>query len=235
VTVYCVAAFDSAARRTVMGEIPFPKRHVWSGENPFPWRRVERCSYANVRQLKAIHVQGRLFIRALGDAPNPCYRVSISRSPIDVHPPEFEVRQCIDDGKICIQVITPFDVVGMFAAVPVDHITVKTATGTERVEVQIVNDSAGLPADGASDAYATLRLGKVWEGLIESMPAQPREATGYSDAYSFDEAFADAVRNLPPAEKPFPDQLTTIVVAAIGAEIGGIVGLNRMFVRVKAT
>jgi hypothetical protein len=217
-----------------MGEIPFPKRHVWSGESPFPWSRHERCSYANVKQLKAIHVHGRLFIRALGDAPNPCYRVSIDRSPVDVHPPEFEVRQCIDDGQICIQVITPFDVVGMFASVPVKHITVKTATGTERVDVHVVNDPADLQADGANEAYATLRLGKVWEGLIERIPAQPREATGYSDAYSFDEAFGDAVRNLPPSEPSFPDQLTTITVAAIGAEIGGFAGFNRMFVRVKA-
>jgi hypothetical protein len=57
-------------------------------------------------------------------------------------------------------------------------------------------------------------------------------ATGYSNTFSFTEAFQDAVNNLPPDENPFPDKLTTVRVTGIGAQFGGFAGFNRMFVSV---
>ena len=59
-------------------------------------------------------------------------------------------------------------------------------------------------------------------------------ATGYSDTFSFTEAFQDAVANLPPDTNPFPDKLVTVRVSNVGAQYGGIVGFNRMFVTVVA-
>jgi len=59
------------------------------------------------------------------------------------------------------------------------------------------------------------------------------EATGYSKAHSFDEAFRSAIQELPEDPNPHPDKLTRVQVVEIGAESGGIAGVNRMFVRVR--
>ncbi len=59
------------------------------------------------------------------------------------------------------------------------------------------------------------------------------EATGYSETFSFADAFKDAIRNLPPDPNAFPDKLTFIKVESIGAESGGIVGINRLIVKVS--
>ncbi|GAA4734796.1 hypothetical protein GCM10023328_13520 [Modestobacter marinus] len=50
---------------------------------------------------------------------------------------------------------------------------------------------------------------------------------------SFDEAFADAVANLPPFEPPFPDAMDRVDVVDTGALFGGIAGLHHLFVRVR--
>ena len=41
----------------------------------------------------------------------------------------------------------------------------------------------------------------------------------------FDEAFANAVANLPPTAPPHPDALTTVIVNEITGLFGGIAGL----------
>jgi hypothetical protein len=52
---------------------------------------------------------------------------------------------------------------------------------------------------------------------------------------SFDEAFANAVANLPPSTPPHPDALTTVTVDHIGAMFGGIAGFHHLVVRVSST
>jgi hypothetical protein len=59
-------------------------------------------------------------------------------------------------------------------------------------------------------------------------------ATGYSESFSFTEAFQDAIANLPPDLNPFPDKLIEVTVTRVGANFGGIVGFNRMFVTVAS-
>jgi hypothetical protein len=59
-------------------------------------------------------------------------------------------------------------------------------------------------------------------------------ATGYSESFSFSEAFQDAIANLPPDLDPFPDKLTNVRVVGIGGNFGGIAGLNRMYVTVAS-
>jgi hypothetical protein len=59
------------------------------------------------------------------------------------------------------------------------------------------------------------------------------EATGYSEAFSFDEAFEDARRQLPPVDPPHPDYIEYVRVLEIGSERGGVVGLNRLYVMVS--
>lgn len=59
------------------------------------------------------------------------------------------------------------------------------------------------------------------------------EVTGYSDNLSFDEAFRDAIKNLPTNTYSYPDQLKTYSVVRIGAEFGGIAGFHRLTVTVR--
>lgn len=59
-------------------------------------------------------------------------------------------------------------------------------------------------------------------------------ATGYSDRWDLQEAFRDAIRNLPPDPNPYPDKLYHFTITTIEAEIGGIAGLDRMKVIIEA-
>lgn len=59
------------------------------------------------------------------------------------------------------------------------------------------------------------------------------EATGYSSNLSFDEALADAVAKLR-SEPKYPDELVRFRVVDSGGEVGGLAGLRRVFVTVRA-
>lgn len=60
-------------------------------------------------------------------------------------------------------------------------------------------------------------------------------ATGYSKKRSFDEAFANAIAQLPALEPAHPDTLETVRVVEIGGLFGGIVGFHDLYVRVSRT
>jgi hypothetical protein len=214
---------------------------LFSGENPFPWSVTDRgskiCGLAAVQKAEATYGFGHVFIRVEGQKPNPCYQITIERSPIDIFPPQFIVRACIDAGRICPQIVVPYRVVNVFASGPLKELTLKTAGGDMTVQVkQLPVPAPPGPAstDVSSVISMPLRLDSVFEGNAKPAIAKPREATGYSDTFSFEKAFGDAVRNLPPPEETFPDQLTTVTVTSIGALFGGIVGFNKMFVKVRA-
>jgi hypothetical protein len=78
----------------------------------------------------------------------------------------------------------------------------------------------------------------IEEPLMQTQPEPVlppvRTATGYSNHFHFDEAFQDAVNNLPPLEAPYPDYMEIIKVVETGAMIGGIAGLHRMYVKIEA-
>jgi len=59
------------------------------------------------------------------------------------------------------------------------------------------------------------------------------EATGYSQAFSFEEALRNAIESLPAVPTPHPDYIKRIKVVETGVERGGIAGFNRIFVRVR--
>lgn len=71
-------------------------------------------------------------------------------------------------------------------------------------------------------------------GILSDIAVRYREAIGYSNKLSFDEAFADALRKLPPPSVKFPDMLETVEVVHIGASFGGIAGFHRLEVRIRA-
>ncbi len=71
-------------------------------------------------------------------------------------------------------------------------------------------------------------------GILADISVRYRESIGYSNKLSFDEAFADAVKKLPPASVKFPDMLETVEVVQVGASFGGIAGFHRLEVRIRA-
>lgn len=71
-------------------------------------------------------------------------------------------------------------------------------------------------------------------GILGDIAVRYRESIGYSNKLSFDEAFADALKKLPPPSVKFPDMLETIEVVQIGASFGGIANFRRLEVRIRA-
>ncbi|MGB1016679.1 MAG: hypothetical protein ACPG4T_21250 [Nannocystaceae bacterium] len=69
---------------------------------------------------------------------------------------------------------------------------------------------------------------------LSDMGVRYRESVGYSNKLSFDEAFADALKKLPPPSMKFPDMMETVEVVHIGGTFGGIAGFHRMEVRIRA-
>lgn len=59
------------------------------------------------------------------------------------------------------------------------------------------------------------------------------EATGRSRNLSFEEAFADAVKNLPPRDPSHPDEMDVVVVTDIRGEFGGIAGSHDLVIKVR--
>jgi hypothetical protein len=62
---------------------------------------------------------------------------------------------------------------------------------------------------------------------------QDGDATGYSVANSFDEAFIDALAHLQPKGAPHPDEIVRVQVVEIGSESGGFAGGSRLYVTVR--
>lgn len=61
-----------------------------------------------------------------------------------------------------------------------------------------------------------------------------RTAIGYSEKMSFDEAFNNAIHNLPQTDPPYPDYLESIRVTDIGALFGGFPGVSKMYVKIES-
>jgi hypothetical protein len=196
------------------------------------------CSPASVKTASAVYYNGHLIITAEGTKPTLCVEVSIQRSPLTIFPPQYIVQACVDPAVICPPVITPYRAVNIFASGPVDTIKLHTASGIQDVKVVKSDDPKGVAVTkggGGGHLPSPLRLGRSLEGVIESFDGgEPREATGYSDSFSFDEAFREAVANLPPRQVSYPDEMTTVTVTSIGALFGGIVGFQKMFVKISA-
>lgn len=70
--------------------------------------------------------------------------------------------------------------------------------------------------------------------VIKPLVKESRESTGYSDSMNFDEAFSNAIHNLPPTQPNYPDELESIRVVEIGALFGGIAGISKMYVKIKS-
>jgi len=95
---------------------------------------------------------------------------------------------------------------------------------------------AGEQQEPAREPQAEQRplTGSEKAGILSDIAVRYRESVGYSNKLSFDEAFADAVKKLPPASVKFSDMLETVEVVHVGASFGGIAGFRRLEVRIRA-
>ena len=108
--------------------------------------------------------------------------------------------------------------------------------------VDAAGSEGGMPfpfAASSGDLPFPFSLSKLFEtGRGEDIKFLNRSdvslhtATGYSESFSFREAFQNAIGNLPPDPNPSPDKLTNVTVVRVGANFGGIAGLSRMYVTV---
>ncbi len=89
-----------------------------------------------------------------------------------------------------------------------------------------------IPAMGG--ASINLDPGQSGSGMLNDLSVRYRESVGYSNKLSFDEAFADALKKLPPPAMKFPDMMETVEVVHIGGTFGGIAGFHRLEVRIRA-
>jgi len=166
---------------------------------------------AKVKEITAVFFSGHLKLTAKGDKPTPCYEVQIFRSPLDIEPPEYSVEWRRGPG-ICPDVETPYEVTTLdYIGTYRPYVTVNTAGGPQKVPVE------------NRDAHAPAGVDKKFVGV-------KRTATGYSDSFSFEEAFRNAIAKLPPL---FPDELQHFVVTETGAIVGGLIGERRLFVTVR--
>lgn len=209
------------------------------------------CAKAKLSNARAFYVLGQLVIQAQGTKPTRCHQVRVERAPIRIYPPQYQIVACIDEGVICPQQVMPYDKLGIFIVsketleamrgVAVLH----HRDGAEQVKITVIELSKKQVSSGTGEGAREggmpfpfslsklLETGRATDLEILSS-AKLHTATGYSNSFSFTEAFQDAIDNLPPDQNEYPDKLVNVVVVRTGAEFGGIVGLNRMYVTVAS-
>jgi hypothetical protein len=211
------------------------------------------CNKAQLSKSGAIYVFGQLIISAGGKKPTRCHTARVERWPYRIYPPQYQVVACIDEGVICPQMEVPYATAASFSisqetldamgGVAVLH----HRDGAEKVPVKVIELSAeqtefaAAQDTGGGGMPSPFSLAKVIETgrgedikIFSGDKGKLHTATGYSNSFSFTEAFQDAIGNLPPDDDPFPDKLMNVSVVRTGAEFGGIAGLNRMYVTVSS-
>lgn len=193
-----------------------------------------------IDSARAIYDDGFLIIHAVIEVTATNYEPLLERSPILIFPPPnaffaFE-RQTAPLGG---QMIIPKAVTQTFpqAGGKPDFITI--AAKTNKIDVKVLDIDPLAPStqvllgvfkEGQEGSAVAAGGGEV-PSAHKEMVAFRDVATGYSSTFSFEDAFEDAVRKLPPNPAPV-DSLTSVRVSGIGGEFGGIAGIRRMWVSV---
>jgi hypothetical protein len=176
------------------------------------WQPAQRT------RIRAFRAGRYVLLLAEGRVPDPGFEVSVHRSPLRIFPQQYHLVQRRRPGFFPAVLVPYRHAEVVLFPVEAPTVVVHHAGGSDPVDVEEAGeDLAGFAAvvsDGASGGPSA-------------------EAVGSSAGMSFDEAFADAVTNLPPFEPPFPDAMDRVVVADTGALFGGIAGLHHLFVRVR--
>lgn len=211
---------------------------------------MRRDELADVGELYAFHTQGLHILLAQGHKPTPCHAVQIRQRPERILPPLFEViwHRASDP---CIEVVTPYVAYEEFRIGPrQDSLRVYTFEGERDVpvldlpvlgSVAAVRPSPGEPSRLGSIVVSNAESPSSLRGLFAggermqlALAPASREAVGYSDDFSFEEAFERAVAALPGAPTGCCYLFERVEVVYVGAEIGGFTNAHRMVVRVRA-
>jgi hypothetical protein len=181
------------------------------------------CELAARSGIRAFRIDDSVLLVAEGELPTLGFRVDIQQDPRRIFPPQFDLLRCQLPG-IFPQVITPFRYAETLRF-PADQatVTVHHADGADQVPIQEYGQELSTYAE-------------VIRGTPDPpCPAGADQAVGFSKNLSFDEAFAQALANLPPLEVPGADILARVQVVEIGGLFGGIAGFRDLFVRVCRT
>jgi hypothetical protein len=186
-------------------------------ETKTAWELAQRS------RIRAFRAGRYLLIVAQGDLPTPGYELDIQQSPLRIFPQQYNLLRRERPG-IWPDVVVPYRYGEVFLF-PADQpvVTVHHRDGQDKVDIEECGEElapfaalVSQPAEGSGESAAN-------------------EATGMSANRSFDEAFADAVANLPAPFPTHPDQLTTVEVVRIGGLFGGIAGFNHLVVTVRGS
>jgi hypothetical protein len=171
---------------------------------------------ADLDEARAFWTGDQLLLTANGTMPQSCWAVDVQQNLLTVWPPEFVLAR-YRTASICLEVITPFNVAEYFRLESrPESVVLHHRDGRTDVSVE----------DLSADQVALL-------GVLAAGTADFDEATGVSRSMSFDEAFADALAQLPPRKPSFPDQMSTVTVTETGAWFGGVAGFHHLFVRIR--
>ena len=189
---------------------------VSASVSPTIWQLARRS------RIRAFRAGPFILILAEGKLPNPGYEVDIQRSPLLIFPPQFNLIWRQRPG-IWPQVVVPYRHCEVFRY-PADQptVTVNHADGQDQVEIQ--------PAGTELAQFAAMVSDRPTDG---SAATGGEEAIGMSASLEFDEAFADALDNLPPFDPPYPDALARIDVVDTAGLFGGLPGFHHLIVRVR--
>jgi hypothetical protein len=185
-------------------------------------RRTLERELARRTGIRAFRAGRYLLIVAEGQLPNPSFQVDVEQNPIRIFPQQYDLvwRQRPD---IVPQVTVPYryaEVVRFPVEPPA--VVVHHADGQDEVRIEECGEELAEYAAVVTGGGGSTHAGGV-------------EAVGSSRELRFDEAFADALADLPPSGTPVADALSRVVVTDTNALFGGIAGFHHLFVRIRRT
>jgi hypothetical protein len=174
-------------------------------------------------RIEAFRAGHYLLIVAEGDLPTPGHDLDIQQNPMRIFPPQFNLLRRERPG-VWPDVVQPYRYAEVVPYPPEPPVVT--------VHHRDCGEDCENKAGGEDRAQYAAALG---ERLAQAAGPGRREATGMSRKLSFDEAFANALENLPPARSQHPDQLTSVVVTETGGLFGGIAGFHHLYVRIAGS
>jgi hypothetical protein len=222
------------------------------------------CHKAQQDRVGAAYVLGQLVIWASGQKPTVCHEVRIEQWPFRIYPPQYQIVACAEENVVCPQRIgtyrtamafsvsrETFEAMGGYAMVhhrdgveKVPVIVIDRPKEWAEERVSLLGAGGGELAqsgEAGGDVPFPFLLGDLFESgdaekinFLRQADVGLHTATGYSNSFSFTEAFQNAVSNLPPDQNPYPDKMISVRVTRVGATYGGIAGLSRMYVTVAS-
>src|SRR3954447_3442363 len=177
---------------------------------------------AQVDTAKAFQVGKYLVLVIAGEKPTPCHMVDIEMLPIEIFPPQFRATLSVDPRVRCIDVVVPYERAEAFpfSDLAGQTLTIEAAGGNVEATGETVEEDMTVAAAEPG-------------ARIEDIAGPATIAFGYSDDFDVGAAIKDAIGKLPPRGGGIPDWLSRYTVLEIGAEVGGIAGLHRLFVKLS--